>query len=97
MAGAHLSALPTSRDACAHARMTPHVRLHIQLEPQLGADLQKAAHELGVSTSELVRRGARKVVDDHQLGRGAVMPAASAPGAKAGAAMLPADAATQES
>jgi hypothetical protein len=41
--------------------MTPHVRLHIQLEPQLGADLQRAAHELGVSTSELIRRGARKV------------------------------------
>jgi hypothetical protein len=58
--------------------MTPHVRLHIQLEPQLGADLQRAAHELGVSTSELIRRGARKVVDEHQLGRGAVMPAASA-------------------
>ena len=60
--------------------MTPHVRLHIQIEPQLGADLQKAAHELGVSRSELIRRGARKVVDEHQLARGAGA-AASAPGA----------------
>ena len=93
MAGAHLSALPTSRDACTHAHMTPHVRLHIQIEPQLGADLQKAAHELGVSTSELIRRGARKVVDEHQLGRGAVMPAASARGAGSAVSLPPGPAA----
>jgi hypothetical protein len=47
--------------------MTPTIRLHVQIEPQLGADLQRAAHELGVSTSELIRRGARRVVDEHRL------------------------------
>jgi hypothetical protein len=62
--------------------MTPHVRLHIQLEPQLGADLQRAAHAQGVSTSELIRRGVRKVLED--LGTAADSdPAAVAGGAEA--------------
>jgi hypothetical protein len=54
------------------------VRWQIHLEPENHAAVQMAAHALGISSAEFVRRAVRRELDRHQAARElAPVPAAS--------------------